>query len=65
MSAISQQPTNMAFLSPLGFTMKVKNIPNVSYFVQSVSIPTISLNIAEIPTPFQRLPIQGTKLDFC
>lgn len=64
MSVISQQPTNMAFLSPLGFTMKVKNIPNVSYFVQSVSIPTISLDVAEVPTPFQRLPFPGTKLDF-
>lgn len=64
MSAITQQPTNLAFLSPLGFTMKVKNIPNVSYFVQSVTIPKISLDVAEVPTPFQRLPFPGTKLDF-
>lgn len=64
MTAITQQPTNLAFLSPLGFTMKVKNIPNVSYFIQSVTIPQISLNTVDVPTPFQRLPFPGTKLDF-
>lgn len=64
MTAITQQPSNMAFLSPLGFTMKVKNIPHVSYFVQAVTIPSISLNVASVDTPFQRLPFPGTKLDF-
>jgi hypothetical protein len=54
----------MAFLSPLGFTMKVKSLPHVSYFVQSVTIPSIELNTADIDTPFQRLPFPGTRMDF-
>lgn len=64
MSAITQQPSNLSFLSPLGFSMKVKRLPNVSYFVQSVTIPNITLNVASVDTPFQRLPFPGTRLDF-
>lgn len=64
MSALANQPTNNNFLSPLGFKFIIKKTPNVNYFVQSVVMPAITLNIAEVPNPFIRFPLPGTNLTF-
>lgn len=64
MSATANQPTNKSFLSPLGFKFTIKKTPHINYFVQSVSLPSITLNRAEIPTPFIKLPLVGDHLDF-
>jgi len=64
MSATANQPTNKSFLSPLGFKFTIKKTPHINYFVQSVSLPSITLGRSEIPTPFIKLPLAGDHLDF-
>ncbi len=64
MTALSRQPTNPAFLSPLGFKFQIKKLPTVEYFVQTVNIPSVSLGTADVDTPFTRIPFPGTRLTF-
>jgi len=64
MSATANQPSTKSFLSPLGFKFVIKKTPHINYFVQAVSLPSISLNRSEIPTPFVKLPYAGDHVDF-
>jgi len=64
MTAISSLPENKNFLSPLGFTFTIKKTPGVNYFVQSVSLPSLTLGQSDIQTPFVKLPIPGDHIDF-
>lgn len=64
MTAISTQPSNPSFLSPLGFKLQIKKLPTVNYFIQSVNIPSVSLGTADAETPFVKIPFPGTKLTF-
>jgi hypothetical protein len=64
MSALDDQPINESFLSPLGFSLQIKKTPHVNYFVQQVTVPSVSLGTADIDTPFTKVPFPGTKLTF-
>lgn len=64
MTAISNQPSNISFLSPLGFKFVIKKAPHVNFFVQSVNLPSVSLGEADVETPFSKIPFPGTKLTF-
>ena len=64
MTALSNQPENINFLSPLGYKLMIKKLPHLNFFVQSVTVPSISLGTADIETPFTKLPFPGTKLTF-
>jgi len=64
MTAITSLPSNKNFLSPLGFTFTIKKTPNINFFVQSATIPSISLGQSDIQTPFVRLPVPGDHIDF-
>ena len=57
-------PTNKSFLSPLGFDFAIKKIPTTNFFVTRATIPGFTLGIADVPTPFIKLPIPGDKIDF-
>lgn len=57
-------PDNKNFLSPLGFTFNIKKTPNVNYFVQSASLPDISLGQIDVPTPFVKMPVPGDHMTF-
>lgn len=58
------EATNQNFLSPLGFRFQLSRTPKTNYFVQSATIPTLSLGQFDLDDPFVKLPIPGTKLDF-
>lgn len=64
MSVLDNQPVNQSFLSPLGFKLQIKKTPHVNYFVQKVTIPSVSLGTADIDSPFTKIPFPGTKLTF-
>jgi len=64
MAALTNQPQNLNFLSPLKFTFIVNKLPHVNFFVQSVLLPAVSLNAAEVPTPFVKIPQAGDHIDF-
>lgn len=64
MSAHTNQPTNVNFLSPVGFAFKIKKAPYLNYFVQSVSLPGLSLAPIEVPNPFSKIPFAGSQLTY-
>jgi hypothetical protein len=64
MSAVDNQPTNINFLGQNGFRFSIKRLPGVNYFCQSVSIPAVSVGVAETPTPFASLPRPGDRITY-
>jgi hypothetical protein len=64
MAALTNQPTNPQFLSPVGFNFSIRKIPNVNYFVQAVNLPGVQLGEAEFPTPFRQIPLPGDHLTY-
>lgn len=64
MSALSNQPENINYLSPLGFRLVIQKLPNVNYFCQTVTIPSISITDISIPTPVAALPYPGGRLTY-
>ena len=55
---------NLNFLSPIGFRFQLQRAPNVEYFCQAVTLPTIS--IGEIPqmNAFVNIPRPGDKVTY-
>jgi hypothetical protein len=64
MPSFAEVTANKNFLSPLGYKFVITRLPNVDYFCQSISFPTVTLNTATIPNPFQRIPVAGTELTY-
>jgi len=64
MAAITDQPNNINFLSPLGFRFKLSRAPNLNFFVTNVNLPNITLGSITIPTPFKFIDIANNKLDY-
>lgn len=64
MSVLSDQPDNQNFLSPVGFKFQVKKTPKTNYFVQQISLPSVSVGELVQPTPFINVPVPGDKMQF-
>ena len=54
--------TNVNFLSPLGFRFTMNRTPNVNYFCQQATLPTISMTEYNQVSPFVNNPYPGDKL---
>lgn len=64
MSLIANQPSNINFLSPLGFRFKMDRLPTVEYFLTQAEVPNITLGEYDENTPLTALPYPGDKLRF-
>ena len=64
MSALQDQPINTSFLSPIGFKFQLNNFPEVNYFVQSASLPGISISAIDVPTALKTIAIAGDEVNF-
>jgi len=64
MSKLTCPSVDMNFLSPNGFVLKIERLPLVSFFSQSVQLPSITLANLDQPTPLVRIKIPGDQLDF-
>lgn len=62
--AVTNEPTNFNFLSPLGYKFILSRAPNIEYFVQEVSLPGLNLGIAVQPSPFVTIPQTGDRLEY-
>ena len=62
MTAISNVPTNLNFLSPINFKFQLKRAPNVNFFIQKANIPGLSLPKIEVPNPILSYPYPGDHL---
>jgi len=64
MAALQDQPTNTSFLSPIGFKFQLNNFPEVNYFVQSASLPGISISAIDVPTQLKAVAVAGDEVTF-
>lgn len=64
MATLNTQPDNINFLSPLGFQFGIKKLPGVNYFLQSASVPGITLGETVVGTPFVNLPLIGDHIEY-
>lgn len=64
MSSILDEPKNKNFLSPLGFTFNLKKTPATNFFLTRVALPGVNLALSEVDTPFVKMPLPGTKIQF-
>ena len=55
---------NVNFLSPLGFRFLLNRTPNIEYFCQGVTLPTISMQENLQATPFTQVPRPGDKITY-
>ena len=64
MSVLQDQPTNINFLSPIGFKFQLNNFPEVNYFCQSATLPGISIGSISVPTPLKTIDLPGDEVAF-
>jgi hypothetical protein len=64
MSALETQPTNLNFLGQNGFKLAIKKLPGVNYFCQGATIPAVSMNAVQSPTPFASVPRPGDRITY-
>lgn len=64
MSAIDNNPANRNFLSPLNFKFIMKRAPHVNFFIQKITIPSISVSPVITSNPFIPIPYSGEHLEF-
>jgi hypothetical protein len=53
---------NRNFLSPIGFKFSIEKMKGVDFFCQSASIPAMSMQAANQPTRFNKIPQPGDEL---
>jgi hypothetical protein len=64
MTALENQPTNINFLGQNGFRFAIKRLPNVNYFCQSVTLPSVTIAAIDSPTPMAFVPRPGDRINF-
>ena len=61
---MANQPTNLNMVSPLGAKFVIKRMPTINFFVQAVSLPSVTMGENQVPTPFSKLQVPGDQLMF-
>ena len=64
MSALQNLPSNISYLSPIGFRFILSNFPEVTYFCQAANIPGVSISGIEFPTPLKNIQFSGDEVAF-
>ena len=62
--ALNRHPDNENFLQPTSFRFVLSRTPEVVYFCQNVSVPTISVNATDILNQFPTTAIADPKMQF-
>lgn len=57
-------PDNINPLSPNGFMFHIERLPDMKYFCQQASIPTITLPTANLSTPMVSIGFKGEQLEY-
>ena len=56
--------TGQNFLSPLGFQFTIRRLPNVELYIQSATLPSVSMAEVQVQTPFSRLYFNPDHLEY-
>ena len=59
-----RQPKELNYLRPNGFRFFIQSLPQVTYFCQAASIPTVNLGYAVQSTTVIDIPYPGEKVQF-
>lgn len=57
-------PSNTNYLQNNGFRISILKAPELNLFIQSASVPGISLDVQEQPNIFATIPIYGNRVNF-
>ena len=55
---------NKNMLSPVGFNFEIKKTPHMNFFVQSVTLPGITLGQIDVPNQFRKVPMYGDSIEY-
>jgi len=63
---IKKNGKNMAqnFLSPIGFRFALQRAPNIEYYIQAATLPSLTTNFVTVYTPFSNLSFSPDKLEY-
>jgi hypothetical protein len=65
LGALGKQPKDANFLSGIKFKFQIRKLPNVVYFCQEANIPSVSISVAQTPTPLGiNLKHAGNKITY-
>jgi len=64
MAEYTFQPINKSFLSNNKFEFTIKRLPSLTFFIQSINLPGITLLNTSVNNPFVATPIPGNQLVF-
>ena len=64
MAASNKVPDNLNYLSNISFRLTMEDSPNLTWFCQAASIPGVSIDPLEVPTPHATVPFGGSKVSF-
>jgi hypothetical protein len=64
MATYNQTPTNKSFLSNNKYEFVIDRLPHVTFFIQSIVIPDVSLPAASVSSPFVNIPLPGDVLNY-
>jgi hypothetical protein len=60
--SVKDQPTNLNKSAPTNFKFEMGEIPNISFFCQSVNLPSMTLGEAPQASPLIDIPLPGDKI---
>lgn len=60
----NSQPSTYDYMKPNGFRFVIKDLPNVAYTCQEVSLPTVGLGFIQVPYPTIDLKVPDHKPEF-
>lgn len=64
MSIVKGLPENYNTLSPISFKFSFEALPNVTYFCQTVSLPSLTLGEVTVPTPLRDYTVHGDNVTY-
>lgn len=64
MATLAIPPTNKSFLSNNKFEFVIDRLPNLSFLIQTINFPTMSINSVVTQTPFVPLQKPGSIITF-
>jgi len=64
MSTLSTNPVNKSFLSNNKFDFALDRIPNLTFHVQSATLPGLTLQSTTVNNPFVTLQVPGNQITF-
>ncbi len=63
-SYASGQPATYDYLKPNGFRFVIRDLPNVAYTCQEVTLPNVGIGFVQVPTPSIDLKIPDQKPEY-